>query len=120
MEFQLDKTMYHKTALLKAAYKFLDRVYVHLSQSDCHWIISWSNKPGNIVEPQELENELIEQELRYQLIAESSELRKILLARAMASTIIEKKPDEETPMISVDEDPGILESWYTNGQNTNI
>ena len=113
-ELVLDKTIYHKNALLKASYSFIDRVYIHLSQTDKNWTISWENRPGENVNPAEFENELIEQELRYQLLTDSSELRKILLARAMASTIIEKQMSNETKSIPSKDDSSILESWFTH------
>lgn len=77
MQYKVDKSFYHKTALLKAAYSFIDKAYIHLSQSDDSYIISWKNKGQEIIQPEEIENELIEQELRFTLIQEHEELRKI-------------------------------------------
>lgn len=114
MQYKVDKSFYHKTALLKAAYSFIDKAYIHLSQSDDSYIISWKNKGQEIIQPEEIENELIEQGLRFTLIQEHEELRKILLARALASTIIEKPTELTNTVLTSDENPGILESWYTH------
>ena len=121
MTIRLDKLLYDKTAILKAAYKFIDQVYIHLSQDENYWFVDWNNKPGEMVKPEEFENELIEQELRHQLIEESNELRKILLARAMASTIIEKTENKvELPDASVENAPEVLESWFAHESSSNL
>lgn len=46
MELAFSKGLYEKSALLKAAYSFTEVAYLHLSQDDKNWYVSWHNKPG--------------------------------------------------------------------------
>lgn len=48
MELAFSKGLYEKSALLKAAYSFTEVAYLHLSQDDKNWYVSWHNKPGDL------------------------------------------------------------------------
>ena len=113
MEF--DKELYDKRALIKAAYAFTDRAYIHLSQTKSAWCASWAPKDGGVLEPGAFENEMIVQQLRLQLVRDSSDIRKILLGRAMASTLMEMPADQTVSNLRA-EDPGeaedILKGWF--------
>ena len=117
---RFDKAIYEKQVLLKAAYSFIDRVYIHLSQSETEWIVSWKLKGDCRLDPQEFENELIQQQLRFQLIIESSDLRKILLGRAMASTLIEKPSEAKPAIIGNHSANDILRGWFDEPQNPSV
>lgn len=82
MELAFSKGLYEKSALLKAAYSFTEVAYLHLSQDDKNWYVSWHNKPGETLTSESFENALIEQQLRKELLRESRDLRTVLLARA--------------------------------------
>lgn len=113
MEF--DKTLYDKRALIKAAYAFTDRVYIHLAQTQKAWCVSWTPKDGCEPKPEEFENELIVQQLRLQLVQDSGEIRKILLGRAMASTLVERPAARPSPAIETKESgdtEDILKGWF--------
>lgn len=113
MELRFDKGIYDRRALLKAAFRFTDRCYIHLQQDQAQWIVSWREKDGASVDSREFENELIAQNLRLQLLEESADLRKILLARAMASTVIQEVPvpSDESSSVMQDESQ-ILRGWF--------
>lgn len=116
MELTFDKALYDKRALLKTAYQFTDRAYVHLSQTQMQWRVSWIPKANCAVAPEEFENELIHQALRLQLAQESADIRRVLLARAMASTLIElpaeEKVEPDAARTSDEEAREILKGWY--------
>ena len=118
LQIKVDKQIYHKEVLLKTAYQFVDAAYLHLSQDESNWIISWTNKPGQTTEPGDFENELITQQLRYQLLEKTSDIRKLMLARAFASTLIDtnEEPEEiltdSLPEYSEETEKQILEGWY--------
>lgn len=113
MELRFDKSVYDRRALLKAAFRFTDRCYIHLQQDEAQWIVSWREKDGAAVDSGEFENELIAQSLRLQLLEESAELRKILLARAMASTVIQEVPVPSGESGSAGQDEvQILRGWF--------
>lgn len=118
MELAFSKGLYEKSALLKAAYSFTEVAYLHLSQDDKNWYVSWHNKPGETLPSEAFENALIEQQLRKELLHESRDLRTVLLARAMASTLVEtSQTADETfgnPAVSADTPfaNDILKGWF--------
>lgn len=113
MELCFDKGIYDRRALLKAAFRFTDRSYIHLNQNETQWIVTWREKEGASVDSGEFENELIAQNLRLQLLEENADLRKILLARAMASTVIQEEPGEpEEEAGIVQDETRILRGWF--------
>lgn len=110
-----DKKIYSKIVLLKTAFTFTDHAYLHLSQDSDSWVIQWTEKEGENISPQEFENELIQQQIREKLLEQSADIRKILLARAFASTIIDApvQPEEEEIMDENPEEAGnILKGWF--------
>lgn len=117
MTICVDKSIYSREVLLKTAYCFTDRVYLHLAQNDTKWIVSWTPKEECDISPNEFENELISQQTRLHLLEKTSDIRKLILARAFASTIIDNQlvPSEDVngsdEMIDAcDED--ILKGWF--------
>ncbi len=113
MEIQVDKSIYSKDVLLKTAYTFMDRVYIHLGQTEINWVVSWTNKEGINIKPEEFENELIQQQLRFDLLEQTKDIRKIVLARAYASTIIDKN-DSVNEKTEQSDEPDILKGWFEN------
>ncbi len=111
----LDKTIYNREVLLKTAFMQTDNFYIHLSQDNNNWIVVLKGKTAEVMECS-FENELIRQQCQYDLLIESREIRKILLARAMASTIIDEpvsQGQEDTGTASFDMS-GIMKGWYEN------
>ena len=76
----------------------------------------------------EFENELISQTLREELLKQTMDVRKVILARAFASTIMDDRPEETssgqetaTPVIpetdldmTGEEKEAILRGWFDN------
>ena len=122
MEYRLDKGIYEKTVMLKTAKAFTDRAYIHLSQTPSSWVISLTPKDGIILRDGDFENELVTQQLRYDLIQSITELRTILIARAMASTIVDENDSDmnkkEEPVVADEDD--ILKEWYINHESKDI
>lgn len=122
MLITVSKTLYSKEVLLKTAYSLTDKVYIHLDQNEESWIISWKSKAGQQIDPGEMENELITQSLRAALLDQNAEIRKIILARAFASTILDdQKENTDQALISEEqigfildeeEKKAILKGWF--------
>ena len=94
MEIRVDKSIYSKQVLLKTAYSFSDRAYLHLSQDDCSWIIQWTDMPDQQVKPEMFENEMLSQQLREDLVERTRDIRTLLLSRAFASSALELDPSD--------------------------
>ena len=115
MKVCAEKTLYSQEVLLKTAYSFTDRAYVHLSQDNQYWIISLEAKAECNINPGDFENELIEQQVREKILNQTSDIRKLVLARAFASTIIEDYEDdiiEENDMETATDEEEILKGWF--------
>ena len=110
----LEREIYSKEVLLRTAYSFTDRVYMHLAQDDTHWIVKWEPKGRKQILPAEFENELILQQTRMLLEQKTADLRKMIIARALASTIIDiTTPESSTEeMMDDDEADTILKGWH--------
>ena len=104
MEIRIDKGIYSREVLLKTAYSFTDKAYLHLSQDDSSWIISWTSMPGYEVNPDMFENEMIAQQLRADIVGKTKDIRKLLLSRAFASSVLEMTNSD----ISESEEKGIV------------
>ena len=90
----LDSTLYPKEALIKACYAFLDKCYFHLGIKEKQYVVEISSKDTEIDEDKikkELENELLAQTLRITVANKTRNIRELILARAMASTIIDEE-----------------------------
>ena len=119
----VEKGIYSREVLLKTAYTFTDKIYMHLSQNEKHWIVSWKPKENENIPPEIFENELIAQELRERLVEKTADIRKLILARAFASTIIEEEsflaerdPEDESEVFLDEEkqesEEEILKDWF--------
>ena len=111
MEFKFSKHLYPKLVLLKSAYSFTDRAYLHLDQDEKHYIVQIEFKNDNKFDLQEFENEMLTQAVRYEILTQTKDIRRLLLARAFASTVIE---DDTIPLENDKDDfdvNNILKDW---------
>ena len=124
---EYDSTLYPKEALLKAAFAFVEDYYIHLEIDRLNYQVRISSKeekdlPNHI--QKDFENELLVQTVRFHVLKETSDLRKLILARAMASTVLLDEKDEKA-YFDVDSQKeykqaldGILEDWFSNGKSS--
>lgn len=127
MRFTYSKELYSRTALIKAAFHYTDRAYVHLDCDDSSYTVDIVQKPGcTPVDLREFDNTLLAQLAREEVYLKTKEIRKIALARAMASSVIETNEDvlaekqndrkvpEPLPLEEDTERPeDILKDWFT-------
>ena len=114
MELHFAKELYNKSVLLKAAYAFLDRAYLHLDSDERDFIVRIESKEGHDpLLPKEFENELLVQAVRHEVYLETKNIREMLVARAIASSVIEV-PSEEgvTPSGEDFTESDILRNWF--------
>lgn len=124
MESKVNKTLYPAMVVLKAAYAFIDRYYVHIDEDEEHWVIRMSAKSGMTTGDQaaEFENELLSQAVRCQIFEQTKSIREILLARAMASTMVDHEDpisriQTEQDEISGSELDRILTDWFDDNEH---
>ena len=116
VEFLFNKSLYDKNALIKSAYSFTDKAYIHLDSNEKYYIVTLSMKDGQSINYRDFENEMIAQTLRIEIYERTKEIRKLTVARALASTIVgdsvEEKPvgDEN---INID---NVLKNWFDENE----
>lgn len=113
MQFNIPKELYSKEVLFKTCYKFTEENYVHLSSDDSNFIISIESKDGSIYDNTEkkFKNELIEQVNRTLVFNETKNIREMLYARAMSSSMIYLSESE--PGINTDvTDKSAMRDWF--------
>ena len=114
-QLKFSKEMYSKIALIKAAYNFTDSAYVHLdSDSDYYYVdLEWKDGSKEVSE-KEFTNEILAQSVRHEIYRQTKNIRELLLARAMATSVIVEDglEEQEESNNSFDEDE-ILRNWFS-------
>lgn len=111
------KELYSKDVLMKAAYAFTDEVYIHLDCDNENYIVSVYSKSNELEENffNKFENELIAQETRKIIVGQTKNIREMIVARALSSTMVQL--DEEN--IKDDESfhaEEISKSWFDGNE----
>ena len=105
------KELYSKIALLKAAYAFTDRAYIHIDCTETEYIVILDSKDNSdCLCEKEFENEMLCQSLRHEIFEQTKDIRKMLVARSISSSMIVSSSDESL------KDSGnpneILKDWF--------
>ena len=88
-QLKYNRELYSKTALIKAAYNFTDRAYLHLDADKSYYYVSISTKDGQQeVTNQEFENEILAQSARHEIYLQTKNIREMIVARALSSTMV--------------------------------
>lgn len=121
VEIELDEGLYPKDAIYGAAYVFIDRCYVHLDRAgDGRVRVTLRSKKGAPLDSQacagELENELLAQAWRRQIIEENRQLIEAITTRALGGAAGPPGLDELLAMdigeaTAFDDPLGIAMSW---------
>ena len=112
MEYRFSKEIYSKEALIKAAYSYTDKAYLHLDADDSAYIVTVLAKDGaDEVTEKEFRNAILAETVRLDIAKRTKNVRELILARAFSSTIIEEKPQAgpETGDYDINE---ILTDWF--------
>lgn len=115
MELKFNKSLYPKVVLIKSAYSFTDKAYIHLDEVDDYYIVTIIFKEGKEFDCSEFENEMLCQAARYEVYKQTKDLRKLTVARALASTVISDAADDEVVDEDVDMD-SVLRDWFEENE----
>lgn len=115
MTVKYNKTLYSKIALIKAAYNFIDKAYIHLDCDETYYYVEIvpKNDEKNISE-REFSNEMLTQSARHEVYIQTKNIRELLMARAFSTSLITEKKNltgENTPVEKYSEDE-ILKDWF--------
>lgn len=119
MRLSFKKELYSKIALLKAAYNFTDKAFIHLDSDDEYFYVELNFKENaEIITEDEFVNEMLTQSIRHEVFLQTKNVRELLLARAMATTVVAETgefDDEDVEDKDLFSEDQILKDWY--GEN---
>lgn len=113
-KIQLNRQIYPLVAVKKAAYRFLDKCYIHMDMDSDYYLLSVKPKEQTTsIITEQIKNEVLAQSVRYDVYKQTHYIRELLLARAMSSTIIAEPIElpEDADAIGEDLDD-ILMDWF--------
>lgn len=113
MKIYIPKEIYSKTVILKTAYKFTDDNYLHITSDKENYIVEIFSKNGKeeLRVNDKFKNELIEQANREIVFSETKNIREMLFARAMASSVIFLDAEENSMELDID-DNSAMKDWF--------
>lgn len=116
VNLMISKDLYPKSVLLKTCFHFLDDYYIYLDADDKNYFIEITSKDkkdfvANISGL--FFNELIAQNTRFTILKETAHIRKIALARAYSSTIVnDEKASEEIK----NDETNMFKDWFDENE----
>lgn len=113
------KELYPKIALIKAAYNFTDKAFVHLDADKNYYYVSIETKRGNDeVTEGDFTNEMLCQSVRHEVYLQTKNIRELLLARAMATSVVLTDDSLYESRLDIQDneydDKDILRDWFDN------
>ncbi|WP_288314178.1 His-Xaa-Ser system protein HxsD [uncultured Eubacterium sp.] len=119
-EMKFSKELYSKIALIKAAYNYTDIAYVHLDADDVYYYVSIENKKtGQEINEQDFINEMLAQSVRHEIYQQTKNIRELLLARAMATSVIVENGIEENEEVNgLFNENEILKDWFVANEES--
>lgn len=107
------KEIYDKDVLIKAAYALSDKVYIHIDVDGEYYLVVLSpkNHTDSCDYYKEFENELLAQQTRKIVSSKTKNIRELIAARALSSTIVELKENSEENQADFNSD-SILKDWF--------
>ncbi len=114
---KFSKELYGKEVLFKAVYALLDQAYFHLDSDSQYYFVSIIPKEEEDVEIlfHKLEDNLIAEETRRMIAEKTKNIREMIVARALASTIVvdDSIAKEKEGIFDSEE---ILKDWFEENE----
>ena len=117
---RFSKELYPKVALLKAAYNFTDVAYIHLDSDEHYYYVELLAKDNcREISEQDFHNEILTQSLRHEIYMQTKNIRELMLARAMATSLVSTEENGFDSLESKDEEEkleenDILKDWFAD------
>lgn len=110
-----NKDLYSKTALIKAAYNFTDSAYIHLDSDENYYYVTFEPKDGmQMIEEKDFVNEMLAQSVRHEVYKQTKNIRELMMARAMASSVVMSDENVEETFDDDYSEEEILKDWFAN------
>ena len=116
---KFNRELYSKIALIKAAYNFTDVAYVHLDADNNYYYVNILPKEGySDVADEVFENEILAQSVRHEVYLQTKNIRELMLARAVATSVIasEEQPEYDEQSQDTFSEDEILKDWFASNE----
>lgn len=98
--------------MLKVAYRFTDKAYIHLDIEDKYFIVDISLKNNDTaINENDFKNEILAQMVRLNIGNRTKNIRALIIARALSSTIIDNENDAQIEEYNANIKE-ILKDWF--------
>jgi His-Xaa-Ser system protein HxsD len=117
------RELYSKVALLKAAYQYTDKAYLHLDADENYYYVECIPKSGCCeISENAFKNEMLAQSLRHEIYLQTKNIRELLIARALSTSLIAETNDNSNIINSSAGDTEfsedeILKDWFEKNDN---
>lgn len=112
-ELKFNKELYSKVALIKAAYNYTDIAYLHLDADDNYYYVSIESKNSEQeINADDFVNEILAQSIRHEVFLQTKNIRELLLARAMATSVVLENNQENLLQDEEFDEKEILKDWF--------
>ena len=117
-QMKFKKELYPKIALIKAAYNFIDKAYVHLDADEIYYYVSVERKTQESeIDEKSFINEMLAQSVRHEVYKETKNIRELLMARAMATSLVTDENMIEANEVSDEfSENEILKDWFEENE----
>lgn len=113
---KFNRELYARVALIKAAYNFTDVAYIHLDADADYYYVDIEPKQGqNDINEQTFVNEMLAQSVRHEVYKQTKNIRELLMARTMATSLIVDESARTEALDSYNDDyqeDEILKDWF--------
>ncbi len=114
-KLKFSKELYSKVSLIKAAYNFTDRAYLHLDADDTYYYVEFDLKDEHsTISENDFMNEMLAQSVRHEIYLQTKNIRELLMARAMATSVITDEEQDYKEDLSDEQftEDAILKDWF--------
>ena len=114
---RFNQELYSKTALLKASYNYLEYAYIHLDMDEKYYYVFIKEKTDEVtINKDQFESEMLTQSIRHEVYLQTKNIRELLYARSMATSVIVDERNEHSEDTYLDQPKfvadGILKDWF--------
>ena len=116
---KFNRELYSKTALIKAAYNYLENAYIHLDLDEKYYYVFLKEKKEDIeIKEDDFMNEMLTQSVRHEVYLQTKNIRELLYARSLATSVIvddEREIEDKQNRLQKDfNEDEILKDWFDN------
>ena len=118
-QMKFNRELYSKVALIKAAYNFTDNAYIHLDADGRYYYVTLNLKDNeNEISEDDFQNEMLAQSVRHEVYMQTKNIRELMLARAVATSVVASEEYEEINDLLTDEftENEILKDWFIKNE----